>query len=63
MYVGQLMLWYKFGLDYVLYELPMAQGYALRAVAMENDGWLQFAGVKKASEGFIRQEVLRRINN
>lgn len=64
MYVGQLLRWYGGGAatyDWILHELPMVQGYALRAVAMETDGWMQFAGVKRSSEGFIVQEVKSRL--
>ena len=45
----------------VWYRLPMAQGYALIAAGMMNDGWLQFSGVAMADGGYVGEEVKRMI--
>jgi hypothetical protein len=43
-------------MDYVLYDLPMEQGWALQNASFEEDGWLQFAQVKREGKGYIFQE-------
>jgi hypothetical protein len=43
-------------------ELPMDEGWCLYAWALENDGWLQFAGIKRSSKGYIAQETERILN-
>ncbi len=40
-------------------ELPMAQGWAFHAWTMENDGWLQFSEIRRASQGYVAQEISR----
>lgn len=40
----------------------MEQGWAYHSWLMENDGWLQFAGVRMSSVGYIRQETERLMN-
>lgn len=42
-------------------DLPMDQGWAFIAYSVQNDGWLQFNGVKRASDGYIKQEIERLI--
>jgi hypothetical protein len=42
-------------MDYVLDRLPMDQGWAFYAWAIENDGWLQFSGVKRDGDGYVMQ--------
>lgn len=54
--MGRLMAHYKWTFDYVYYELPMVQGWVWYAFAMETDGWLNFGGVKRGSDGYIKQE-------
>ena len=44
-------------IDYITYELDMSLGWALISWALENDGWLQFAGLKRSSKGYIAMEV------
>lgn len=44
-------------LDYILHDLPMIQGWAFLAAATEQDAWLQFAGIKRTSKGYIKQEI------
>jgi len=43
-------------MDYIQDEVPMDQGWAFYAFSMENDGWLQFAGVKRSGLGYVGQE-------
>ncbi len=40
----------------VLYELPMAQGWALLNVATEQSGW---PGYDRISDGYVAQEMDR----
>jgi len=40
-------------MQYVLDELPMAQGWALIAWNLENDPWL---AIERAGDGYIAQE-------
>ncbi len=56
MYVAQYRKYYpadkrKFVWD----KLPMEEGYAMIAAAMQLDGWLQFSGVK--IDGYIASEI------
>lgn len=37
----------------------MDEGWTFYAWAMENDGWLQFSGLKRAGDGYIAQHVER----
>lgn len=37
----------------------MDQGWAFYAWVIENDGWMQFGGVKRQGDGYIQQEVKR----
>lgn len=39
----------------------MDQGWAFIAFAKQNDGWLQFNGVKRQSDGYVKQETDRLI--
>lgn len=48
---------YKWTEEYVLYDLQMCRGFVWYSYAMENDGWLQFAGVKRKSKGYIAAEI------
>lgn len=48
---------YGWSEDYVLYELPMIRGWVYYAYAMENSGWLNFAGVKRQGAGYIKQQT------
>lgn len=36
-------------------DLPMDQGWAFYAWAVENDGWLQFSGMKRDGDGYVMQ--------
>ena len=57
-YIGRLLRTFpSFGWQFVWDELPMEQGWAMYAWSMENDGWLQFAGMKRATSGYIAREV------
>lgn len=42
-----------------MFELPMVEGWAFYAMAMEHDGFLQFSGVRRSGEGYIAQEAKR----
>lgn len=44
-------------LEYVLDELPMDQGWAFFSWSMENDGWLQFGGVRRDGPGYLGQAI------
>jgi hypothetical protein len=35
----------------------MGFGWALVNYAIENDGWMQFCGLKRVGKGYIAQEV------
>lgn len=57
-YVGRLLRGYpQFSLEYVENELPMSFGWALVNFYLENDGWMQFCGIKRIGNGYIQQEV------
>lgn len=59
-YESKLLKYYsQFSLPFIRYELHMVDGWALLAAAIENDGWLQFAGTVNKTEGgsFIAQEI------
>lgn len=57
-YVGRLLRGYsQFSLDYIENELPMSFGWALINFSMENDGWLQFCGIRRIGKGYIAQEI------
>lgn len=57
-YVGRLLKYYPgFSLDYINYELSMDMGWALLNWGLENDAWLQFAGMKRSGKGYIGLEV------
>jgi hypothetical protein len=43
----------------IMFEIPMAKGYALIAGAMSLDGFLLFSGLQV--EGFIKQEIERQM--
>jgi len=45
--------------SYVWDQLPMEEGWALHAWAMENDGWLGFNNVQRGSQGYVAQEIDR----
>jgi len=34
----------------------MVEGWCWLAVATENNGWLQFNGVQRSGDGFVKQE-------
>lgn len=42
-------------MNFILDELPMNQGWALYSWCLENDGWLQFGGMKREGKGYIGQ--------
>ena len=39
----------------------MAEGWCYYAWAVENDGWLSFSGVRRDGDGYIGQEVKKRM--
>lgn len=45
--------------DYVLYDLPMAEGWIWHNYAIENDGWLNFSGIKRTGKGYVMMETNR----
>lgn len=47
----------QFSQEYVENELPMIQGWAFLADAMEHDGWLAFAGLERVSKGYVAVEI------
>jgi hypothetical protein len=49
---------YEFSKEYVLYELPESQGWALYAWSVENGPWNT---ADRITDGYVRQEVLSRI--
>jgi len=49
----------SFTLDFILYDLPMDQGWAFYAWAIENDGWLRFNSVNRSGKGYVAQEIDR----
>lgn len=44
-------------MDYIENELPMGFGWSLVSYYIETDGWLNFCGVKRMGDGYIKQEV------
>jgi hypothetical protein len=52
----------QFTKDYVENELPMIQGWAFLADAMENDGWLNFCGLTRVGDGYVKQETRKLID-
>lgn len=44
-------------MEYIENDLPMGFGWALVNYAIENDGWMQFCGLKRVGKGYIAQEV------
>lgn len=58
MYLGQLLKFYdQFTLEYVWDELPMDEGYCWLAVAIENDGWSQFSGLRPEGKTYLEVAV------
>ena len=56
--MGRLLKTYPgFTEHFVLYELPMDRGWCYYSQAMEMDGWLQFAGVSRETNGYIWRET------
>lgn len=56
--MGRLLLnYHQFSLEYIENELPMAMGWFLVSYSVENNGWLQFCGLKRLDDGYIKQEV------
>jgi len=53
----------SFTRDWIEFDLPMDMGWIYYAWSLENDGWLQFSGVKRDSLGFIAQEVERLLSD
>jgi hypothetical protein len=49
--------YHQFSLEYIENDLSMAFGWALVAHAIENNGWLQFCGLKRVGLGYIGQEI------
>jgi hypothetical protein len=47
----------QFTREYIEDALPLDEGWALLAVATENDGWLQFSGLKRTIPGYMAQEI------
>jgi hypothetical protein len=43
--------------------LPMDELWVYYNWTIENDGWLQFSGVRRASDGYIAQEVKQILSN
>jgi hypothetical protein len=39
----------------------MDEGWVYYSYAMENDGWLQFAGIKRIGAGYVAQHIERRL--
>ncbi len=44
-------------LEYVMNDLPMDQGFAYISWLLENDGWLQFSGLKRKGDGYVKRRV------
>lgn len=58
MYVGQLLKFYtQFSREYVWDEMPMDEGYCWLAVAIQNDGWSQFSGLKPDGKTYLESAV------
>ncbi len=58
--MGRLLKTYhQFSLEYIENELPMSFGWALVNYAIENDGFLQFCGITRIGEGYIKQEITK----
>ncbi|MDE2097607.1 MAG: hypothetical protein KGL39_10200 [Patescibacteria group bacterium] len=49
----------SFTRDFVLYELPMIEGFAWLAAAIEMNGWLGFCGIKRSGKGYVGIESER----
>ena len=60
-YVARLCRSYHWSKEYVLFDLPMSEGWALMAMAIEQDGWMQFSGVKRSVKGYLGQEIDERV--
>jgi len=43
--------------EFISEHLPMERGWAWWSWAVENDGWLQFSGVKREGKNYIAQEI------
>jgi hypothetical protein len=57
-YMGRLLKYYpRYSMDEILDDLPMILGWVLINFSMENDAWLQFAGLQRSSRGYIGQEI------
>ncbi len=57
-YVTRLMRYYpSFTEEYVIDILPIDKGWAFLAAAIDNDGWLQFAGIKRSGKAYLAQEI------
>ena len=61
-YMGRLCRTYHWSLEYVLFELPMVEGWVMYCVAIEQDGWMQFSGVKRTDGGYIGQQIEKNLN-
>ncbi len=62
MYEGMLLKYYhQFSLEFIRYELPVAQGFAYIAIGMELDGWLQFSGKERTSKAYIAKEIDKKL--
>lgn len=58
MYVGSLLKYYhQFSLEFVWDELPMDEGYAYIAVAMQLDSWNQFNGLKPDGKTYLESAI------
>lgn len=61
-YLCRLVSFYpSFTRRFVLDELPMIEGWAWYAFAMENNAMNQLGGIEKTSPGYVRQEKERLI--
>lgn len=47
----------QFSEEFVWDDLSMDRGWAYYAWKVENDGWLQFSGVKRKGKGYVGMEV------
>lgn len=57
--VGRVCYAYKWDRNEVLFEIDMVELWMWYNAAMELDGWLQFSGVCRKGDGYIRQEAKR----
>jgi hypothetical protein len=57
-YVGRLLKAYpQFSEEFIENELPIRKGWCYICCYLENDGWLQFVGLKPSGDTYLEQEV------